>query len=130
MRDHLPPGMPPDPFADDPSDPAAALDALEPAVPLDEQERRAVQDDLEDLEVYESLLAPRGIRGLVVVCEDCHEDHFHDWDMLRASLSQLLADGSVRPHEPAVDPRPEDYVTWEYCRGFTDAYLIYRNERR
>ena len=34
MRDHLPPGLPPDPFADDPSDPSAALDALEAIRPI------------------------------------------------------------------------------------------------
>ena len=75
MRDHLPPGLPPDPFADDPSDPASALDSVEPGIPLDENERLAVEEDLADLALYEALLANRGVRGLVVVCEDCHEDH-------------------------------------------------------
>jgi hypothetical protein len=114
------PGLPPDPFADDPSDPAGVLDAVEPGIPLDLAERLAVEEDLADLAVYESLLMPRGVRGLVVMCDDCNEDHYHDWDMLRANLQQLLADGTVRPHEPAVDPRPEDYVTWDYCRGYAD----------
>ena len=36
VRDHLPPGLPPDPFADDPSDPSAALDALEVTPAADE----------------------------------------------------------------------------------------------
>ncbi len=66
MRDHLPPGLPPDPFADDPSDPASALDSVEPGIPLDENERLAVEEDLADLAVYEALLAHRGVRGLVV----------------------------------------------------------------
>ena len=100
MRDHLPPGLPPDPFADDPSDPSAALDALEPGQPLDPQERTAVEADLADLAVYENLL-----------------------DMLRANLLQLLIDGTVRPHEPAYDPEPDAYVTWDYCRGYADAAL-------
>ena len=93
VRDHLPPGLPPDPFADDPSDPASMLDSMEPGIPLDESERLAVEEDLADLAVYEALLAHRGIRGLVVVCDDCQEDHYHDWDMLRANLLQLLIDG-------------------------------------
>ncbi len=129
VRDHLPPGLPPDPFADDPSDPASALDSMEPGIPLDENERVAVEEDLADLAVYEALLAHRGVRGLVVVCEDCHEDHYHDWDMLRANLLQLLIDGTVRPHEPAVDPRPDDYVTWDYCRGYADAHNHLGDER-
>ncbi|WP_216902070.1 DUF5319 domain-containing protein [Nocardia alni] len=123
MRDHLPPGLPPDPFAGDPSDPSAALDAIEPGEPLDPHERLAVEEDLADLAVYEALLAHRGIRGLVVSCEDCRQDHYHDWDMLRANLLQLLVDGTVRPHEPAYDPTPEAYVTWDYCRGYADASM-------
>lgn len=89
MRDHLPPGLPPDPFADDPCDPSAALDAVEPGQPLDQQERMAVEADLADLAVYEALLAHKGIRGLVVCCDECQQDHYHDWDMLRANLLQL-----------------------------------------
>lgn len=123
VRDQLPPGLPPDPFAGDPDDPSAALDAIEPGQPLDPSERLAVEEDLADLAVYEALLAPRGVRGLVVCCEDCHQDHYHDWDMLRANLLQLLVDGTVRPHEPAYDPSPEAYVTWDYCRGYADASM-------
>lgn len=123
VHDHLPPGLPPDPFAGDPADPAAAFDSPDPAQPLDAHERLAVEEDLADLAVYEALLGHRGIRGLVIACEDCHDDHFHDWEMLRANLMQLLVDGSVRPHEPAFDPQPEDYVTWDYCRGYADAAM-------
>ena len=83
----------------------------------------AVEADLADLAVYEALLAHRGVRGLVVCCDDCQQDHYHDWDMLRANLLQLLVDGTVRPHEPAYDPEPEAYVTWDYCRGYADASL-------
>lgn len=123
VRDQLPPGLPPDPFAGDPADPSAALDAIEPGQPLDPQERLAVEEDLADLAVYEALLGHRGIRGLVVCCEDCQQDHYHDWDMLRANLLQLLVDGTVRPHEPAYDPVPDAYVTWDYCRGYADASM-------
>lgn len=104
MIETLPPGLPPDPFADDPNDPSAALDELEPGQPLDPQERAAVEADLADLAIYEALLAHRGIRGLVVCCDDCQQDHYHDWDMLRANLLQLLADGTVRPHERPTIP--------------------------
>jgi hypothetical protein len=106
VRDHLPPGLPPDPFADDPCDPSSALDALEPGQPLDSQERIAVEADLADLAVYEALLAHKGIRGLVVCCDECQQDHYHDWDMLRANLLQLLVDGTVRPHEAGLRPGP------------------------
>ena len=124
--------LPPDPFAGDPSsDPSRMLDALADLtdvtgpedLPLDDEEREEVVADLGDLAVFQALLAPRGIRGVVVDCEDCEEQHFHDWDLLRASLQQLLEEGHMRPHEPPFDPDPAAYVTWEYCRGFADATL-------
>ncbi|GHE96058.1 hypothetical protein GCM10017786_30750 [Amycolatopsis deserti] len=115
--------LPPDPFADDPDDPARELAGFgddELAEPMDAQARAELLADLSDLAVYQALLEPRGVRGIVVDCGECDQPHFHDWHLLRASLEQLLADGRMRPHEPAFDPNPADYVSWDYCRGFAD----------
>jgi hypothetical protein len=109
-----------DPFRDDPSDPANALDDPEDVVPLSDEDRSDVEEDLADLEVYEALLAPIGIRGLVIDCEDCREPHYFDWALLRANLRHLLESGRPRVHEPAFDPDPDHYVTWEYARGYAD----------
>jgi hypothetical protein len=115
--------LPPDPFAGDPNDPARVLD--DEAVgseeePVSAQEREELLADLRDLAVYQALLEQRSVRGVVVDCAECQEPHYHDWALLRASLEQLLNDGRMRPHEPAFDPNPAAYVSWEYCRGFTD----------
>ena len=75
-----------DPFHDDPSDPAHALDDSDDLVELSEDDRSDVEEDLADLEVYEALLAPSGVRGLVIDCEDCHEPHYFDWALMRANL--------------------------------------------
>ncbi|WP_298177120.1 DUF5319 domain-containing protein [Saccharomonospora sp.] len=122
--------LPPDPFADDPNDPAKEFAALDepPAEPLSPEERSELLTDLSDLTVYQALLEPRGIRGIVVDCMECEQPHYHDWHLLRASLEQLLADGQMRPHEPAYDPNPAFYVTWEYCRGFADGITATENE--
>jgi hypothetical protein len=114
--------LPPDPFADDPDDLARSLGEPEeePAEPVTAEERVELLSDLADLAVYEALLRPRGVRGVVVDCAECQDPHYHDWDLLRASLEQLLDDGRMRPHEPAYDPNPADYVSWEYCKGFAD----------
>src|SRR5213076_3470819 len=112
-----------DPFADDPADPAASLDDDDEMPPLTTQEREDVLEDLEDLEVFEALLEPRGVRGLVVDCEDCREPHYFAWDLLRGNLRHLLDQGTTRVHEPAFSPDPADYVSWEYARGFADAAL-------
>ncbi|MFB9543486.1 DUF5319 domain-containing protein [Micromonospora sagamiensis] len=112
-----------DPFNGDPADPAADLHdpgddaALEP---LTDVERQDVLEDLADLEIYQALLAPIGVRGLVIECEDCHEPHYFDWDLLRGNLRHLLSSGRPRVHEPAYDPDPDHYVTWDYARGYAD----------
>ncbi|MCC5697542.1 DUF5319 domain-containing protein, partial [Klebsiella pneumoniae] len=97
--------------------------------PLGEQERAELLADLADLAVYQALLEPRGIRGIVVDCADCGEAHYHDWELLRASLEQLLRDGRMRPHEPAYDPDLSRYVTWEYCRGYADGVTEIESSR-
>ena len=115
-----------DPFNGDPADPAAGLDDLSEdadAEELTEAERQDVLEDLSDLEIYQALLSPTGIRGLVIECEDCHEPHYFDWDLLRGNLRHLLSSGRPRVHEPAYDPDPDHYVTWEYARGYADAVL-------
>ncbi len=110
-----------DPFANDPSDPVPSLhDDDEEAEPLTEADRLGIIEDLADLEVYQTLLAPTGIRGLVIDCEDCREEHFFEWDLLRANLQHLLSHDRPRVHERAYDPDPEHYVSWDYARGYRD----------
>jgi len=125
-----PEGLPPDPFAGDPDDPALCMDAdsdghedHDADAELTDSDRSEILADLADLAVYQALLSPRAVRGIVVDCTDCGEQHFHEWSLLRASLQQLLDEGQMRPHEPAYDPDPAHYVTWEYCRGYADATL-------
>jgi hypothetical protein len=112
-----------DPFADDPRDLGAELGPEDEIEPLTPDEREDVLADLEDLEVFEALLAPRGVRGLVVDCQDCEEQHFFAWDLLRGNLKHLLDQGQPRVHEPAYSPDPSEYVSWDYARGYADAIL-------
>lgn len=111
-----------DPFTGDPADPSGGLEDIEVdgLESLSTTEREDVLEDLADLEIYQALLAPTGVLGLVIECEDCHEPHYFDWDLLRGNLKHLLNSGRPRVHEPAFDPDPEHYVTWEYARGYAD----------
>ena len=122
-----PPSEPVDPFAGDPDDPARELAALDDEtqarVPLTPPEREAVLSSLEDVEVFEALLAPRGVRGVVAHCDDCAMPHVFAWDLLRANLRHLLDTGTTRVHELAYAPDPAQYVSWDYARGFADASL-------
>ena len=115
--------LPHDPFADDPDDPARALDDPQVRTPMAPEEREEVLSDLEDVEVFEALLSPRGVKGVVAHCGDCEDAHYFSWDLLRANLRHLLDAGTTRVHEPAFAPDPSQYVTWDDARGYTDASL-------
>lgn len=110
-----------DPFLDDPFDPASALDEMDAPAPLSEAERADVAADLTELAEFRSALERRGVHGVVVECTDCCESHYFGWSLMAANLRALLGDGVTRAHEPAFNPDPRRYVTWEYARGFADA---------
>lgn len=113
--------LPDDPFADN-AEIMAEFGELdqEKVGPLGHDERAELTNDLSELAVYQALLEPTGVKGVVVHCMECDVHHYHDWQLLRSSLQRLLDDGMVSQHEPAFNPNPEHYVTWEYCKGYTD----------
>lgn len=116
--------MPPDPFADDPVDPASMMDEDtydDIDEPLSDEERTALREDLANVSRFRELLEPRGILGISMTCEDCHELHYYDWPILVSNLSTMLNDDTVPVHEPGADPDPDFYVTWDYCAGYADA---------
>lgn len=88
---------------------------------IDPEERESVIEDLEDLEAMRSIFEDRGYKGVVIVCSECGEDHFYGWEMLKESLEHMLQTGEPRMHEPAFEPHPDEYVGWEYARGYLDS---------
>jgi hypothetical protein len=97
-------------------------DPLPEEEPLDDDEREALKQDLEDVGILKGLLGPRGIKGVVFYCPDCDEDHYLTWDLLAGNLKHLLEAGESPVHEPAFEPDPDDYVSWDFARGFLDGY--------
>jgi hypothetical protein len=89
--------------------------------PLDEAETALVRQDLTDLAAFREAFEPEGYRGVAVWCNDCIEEHYFPWDMLRENLQLLIATGETPVHEPAFQPEPERYVPWDYARGYVDA---------
>ncbi len=116
---------PRDPFADDP-DHAEALAPFEPE--LDDDDRADLLEDLHELELFEKVLHPQGYRGVVVDCDDCNEPHYFTWGLLMANLRGLLEANCAQVHEPAFDPDPAHYVTWDYARGFSDCWVKQHGE--
>lgn len=106
----------------------APQDPFDEDAPLGDDERHALQQDLVDVQVLKQLLEPKGIRGTVFYCPDCGEDHYLGWDLLHGNLRELLDEGESPVHEPAFDPNPEEYVSWDYARGFLDGYESYEDE--
>ena len=97
---------------------------------LDEHEAALVAQDLEDLAAFEEAFAPDGYRGMAVYCQDCAEDHYYPWGMLRENLQLLLETGDIPVHEPAFAPEPDRYVPWDYARGYVDALHDVGADRR
>ncbi len=98
-----------------------ADDPLLDGLLLDEHELEHIRRDLDDLADFESAFRPEGYRGVAVWCQDCSEEHFYPWDMLRENLQVLIETGETPVHEPAFAPEPERYVPWDYARGYVDA---------
>ena len=103
-------------------------DQFDDEEPLDEEERELLQQDLVDVRVLKELLGPKGIKGTEFYCPDCEEDHYLTWDLLAGNLQEILEAGESPVHEPAFEPDPEEYVKWDYARGFLDGYESFEQE--
>lgn len=91
------------------------------ARPLEPEERESVEADLEDLEAIRTVFEPQGAKGVVIACTECGANHYYGWELLRESLEHMLDTGEPRMHEPAYQPREDDYVIWDYGKGYVDA---------
>ena len=96
--------------------------------PLEPEEREALRQDLLDVQVLKEVLGGKGIKGTVFYCPDCDEDHFLTWELLSGNLQELLEQGESPVHEPAFEPDPDEYVSWDYARGFLDGYESFEDE--
>src|SRR5437867_4457854 len=88
---------------------------------LPPEERESVEADLEDLGAMQGVFESQGARGVVIACTECGSNHYYDWELLRESLQHMLETGEPRMHEPAYQPREDDYVVWDYGKGYVDA---------
>jgi hypothetical protein len=89
--------------------------------PLPPEERESVEADLVDLDAMRTVFQPQGAKGVVIPCTECGENHYYGWELLRESLQHMIATGEPRMHEPAYQPREDDYVIWDYGKGYVDA---------
>jgi predicted nucleic-acid-binding Zn-ribbon protein len=86
--------------------------------PAEEQDVRA---DLEDLAGMRQVFGVQGVKGVVIACPDCGENHFYEWELLSENLEHMLRFGEPRMHEPAFEVREDEYIQWDYGKGYIDA---------
>ena len=67
------------------------------------------------------IFEPQGVKGVVIACQDCGENHYYEWDLLLENLEHMLKTGEPRMHEPAFEIREEEYIQWDYGKGYVDA---------
>src|SRR5688572_20097043 len=102
--------------------PARGLMDEEPQYePLEGEERKNIEADLDDLKGMRATFEAQGMKGVVIACPDCGSDHYYGWDLLRENLEHMLETGEPRMHEPAFEPKEEDYLLWDYGKGYVDA---------
>jgi len=91
------------------------------ARPLPADERESVEADLRDLKGMRVAFETQGAKGVVINCTDCGMNHYFGWELLKESLEHMLQTGEPRMHEPAFAPNEEDYIAWDYAKGYLDA---------
>jgi hypothetical protein len=95
-------------------------DADEP-IDLSPDERADIEADLHDLGAMRVLFATQGVKGVVIACQDCGANHFYEWELLKDNLEHMLEAGEPRMHEPAFDIQEDEYIQWDYGKGYIDA---------
>jgi hypothetical protein len=88
---------------------------------LDPEEKANIEADLEDLGAMREVFSGQQVRGVVIACPDCNSNHYYDWELLKENLEHMLDTGEPRMHEPAFEPKEDDYVQWDYGKGYIDA---------
>ena len=90
---------------------------------LTDEERADIEADLTDLGQMHALFSPQGVKGVVIACQECRQNHFYEWALLADNLQHMLDTGEPRMHEPAWDIDETEYIQWDYGKGFVDALV-------
>ena len=95
----------------------------EEPIELTEDERADIEADLTDLAQMHSIFSPQNVKGVVIACQECRQNHFYEWALLQDNLQHMLDTGEPRMHEPAWDIDETEYIQWDYGKGFVDALV-------
>jgi hypothetical protein len=90
-------------------------------VPLEAGDAESVRADIEDLDGMRRTFQGQGVKGVVIACDRCQENHFYEWELLLENLEHMLQTGESQMHEPAFEVREDEYIQWDYGKGYIDA---------
>jgi len=90
-------------------------------IELTSDEREDIEADLEDLAGMFAVFSSQGVKGVVIACQDCGQNHFYEWALLQDNLEHMLDTGEPRMHEPAFGIVEDEYIQWDYGKGYIDA---------
>src|ERR1700675_4905972 len=96
-------------------------DDREEPLELTPEDREDISADLEARGAMHAVFEPQSVKGVVIACQDCGENHFYEWELLRDNLEHMLNVGEPRMHEPAWDIQEDEYIQWDYGKGYIDA---------
>jgi hypothetical protein len=88
---------------------------------LTAEERADIEADLDDLGAMRTIFSQQNVKGVVIACQDCGTNHFYEWELIRDNLEHMLETGEPRMHEPAFDIAEDEYIQWDYGKGYIDA---------
>jgi hypothetical protein len=97
-----------------------AMEHEEP-IELTPDERADIEADLDDLAAMRAIFEPQSVKGVVIACQDCGANHYYEWELLRENLEHMLQTGEPRMHEPPFEILEEEYIQWDYGKGYVDA---------
>jgi hypothetical protein len=117
------PGDGPEDADDARSDPARDDGENEDRPELTATERRDIDADLGDLASMRTVFSGQGVKGVIIPCPDCGSNHYFEWELLRDNLEHMLRTGEPRMHEPAYGIVEDDYIEWDYGKGYVDALV-------
>ena len=77
---------------------------------LTDEERADIEADLTDLGQMYAIFSVQGVKGVVIACQECKQNHFYEWALLTDNLQHMLDTGEPRMHEPAWDIDEAEYI--------------------
>ena len=96
---------------------------------LTEDERADIEADLSDLAQMHAIFSAQGVKGVVIACQECRQNHFYEWALLTDNLQHMLDTGEPRIRERAEAVAALSETGVRYAEGFKALRFVDDEER-